>query len=206
MVQRTQTALSHAKGIKRTAVAMALILATVLTSIVYTRPVNAEVFNSKKSVQCMIRIVWFQGCKAVVNPGETGRNTTPSTTPGTSKNYSDESGAGSGGSSAGDSALYPPLDITVSKLDTEVPALPAPVGATGASSQSSAHASVLTPLYSVSDDTASAPFDTPLRTTGEGWHILGIAWYWWLAGIAVVGMGVYGLIRHRRRAPFVLAK
>lgn len=205
MIQRMHTALSRVKGIKRAGVAVVLVLSLVLTATVYTRPVHAEVFNSKKSVQCTIRILWFQGCRTVTNQGEANKKHSV-TGPYANGRYSERGEAGSSGDNASDSVVYPPLDITVSKLDADVPALPAPVGATSVSSQSSARASVLTPLYTASDDTAAASYNAPLRTTGEGWYILGAAWYWWLAGITVVGMLLYGFIQRRRRTLFVLAK
>lgn len=40
-----------------------------------------------------------------------------------------------------------------------------------------------------------------LRPTNQGWSIYGVLWYWWLAVIAAVGVGIYSTFRYYRNRP-----
>lgn len=205
-----RTWLQGLRGVKVSIIALGILGASFVSSVIHSRPASAESFL-QKTVNCVTDVLALKNCaKSPATPAtpasaSNGQGATPakpasaSSTPAavSSSQPVSYSGIRSGTEQA-------PLSTdTVQPTDT-MPALP--VDARDLPAYGSAlYATYLFKTFGhMPTDATAAP--APLQASEEGWRLFGVAWYWWLMAAAAMTAAILALKRLRSQQTLSLVK
>lgn len=181
------------RGVKLSIIALGILSASFLSSVIHSRPASAESFL-QRTVGCVTDILALKSCaKPTVSPvtsasSSNGQGATPATpanssSPTTSSSAATSSKPASYGDIANSVEQTPLSTDTVRPADTP-PALPVDVqGLASYGPILSAAYATKTFGHMTADTTHTQAI---LQPSEEGWRLFGVAWYWWLMAIAAI--------------------
>ncbi|HWT40203.1 MAG TPA: hypothetical protein VN081_02950 [Dongiaceae bacterium] len=190
------------RGVKTTGFLLAVVSFASVAALQQSRPVGAESFLFQ-TVQCVVGAVLGDTCPQ--SSGSTGQEATVTSS---SRSASSNGSSGNGGQGQGNgktssaptagsqpstggagSFATPPIDPAEmqNKALNNYAALPdTPAAITDGMQQFQGASQQVFPYglrSAASTDTGPASFINP---SGEGWQVMGVAWYWWVSGIAAI--------------------
>ena len=204
------------RGVKISIIALGILGASFLSSIIHSRPASAESFL-QKTVGCVTDILALKNCaKSSATPAtpatpasaSNGQGATPakpanspSSAASSSATASSKPVSYSGMASAAEQA---PLSTDVVKPADTLPALPIDT------QDLAPYSSTLSATY-VFKTFGHMPADTlntqaVLQPSEEGWRIFGVSWYWWLMAAAAITAATLALKRLRSQQSLSLVK
>ncbi len=197
-----RTWLVSLRSVKISVFALAVLGVSLVSSLGYSRPASAESLLGK-TLECVVTLFIPQSCRPAAAPSN---SPAPAPTPAAEPS---PAATGNASESANGSVAPPPASTSTAPTTQGVeytappelkqaeelqaiekaPELPAAVHHRSFNYEPMAY---LAYMYGVkgASTTAAASENEVIESTANGWHILGIAWYWWLVGSAVVAGGV----------------
>lgn len=204
-----RTWLQGLRGVKVSIIALGILGASFVSSVIHSRPASAESFL-QKTVNCVTDVLALKSCaKSSATPAtpasaSNGRGAAPAKPASASSAPAAASSQSVSYSGMTNAAEQAPLSTDTVKPTDTMPALP--VDARDLSPYGSAlYATYLFKTFGhMPTDATAAP--APLQASEEGWRLFGVAWYWWLMAVAAMTAAMLVLKRLRRQQALSLVK